>query len=94
MQEAVSYLKELASETDKVKQSEFFKHYLDTMSRFWNYSFRNQLLIFRQVTEHKCTEPARPPFRAEREASKGKEYEKSQQEWLQVLRDPRFRGCR
>jgi hypothetical protein len=49
LHEIVSYLKELASETDKVKQSEFFRHYLDTMSRFWKYSYHNQLLIFRQM---------------------------------------------
>jgi len=49
LQEIVLYLKELAEETDKVKQSEFFKHYLDTMSRFWKYSYHNQLLIFRQM---------------------------------------------
>jgi len=49
LHEIMLYLKELADETDKVKQSEFFKHYLDTMSRFWKYSYHNQLLIFRQM---------------------------------------------
>ena len=49
LNEITLYLKELASETDKVKQSEFFRHYLDTMSRFWKYSYHNQLLIFRQM---------------------------------------------
>jgi len=47
--EITSYVKELASETDKVKQSEFFRHYLDTMVRFWKYSYHNQLLIFYQM---------------------------------------------
>jgi len=41
-------LKELAIETDKVQQSEFFKNYLEIMSKFWNYSYHNQLLIFFQ----------------------------------------------
>ena len=49
LKEVVEHLKQLASETDEVKQSEFFKHYLDTMSRFWKYSYHNQLLIFRQM---------------------------------------------
>jgi len=47
--EISSHLKELASETDKVKQSEFFRQYLDTMSKFWKYSYHNQLLIFCQM---------------------------------------------
>ncbi len=48
LKEIESRLKELAEETDKVKASEFFKEYLDTMSRFWNYSYHNQLLIYFQ----------------------------------------------
>jgi len=51
MNDIEKYLKQLASETDEVKQSEFFKHYLDTMSRFWKYSYHNQLLIFYQKPE-------------------------------------------
>src|SRR3989344_6031893 len=38
-------LKELAIETDDVKKSDFFQKYLDTMSKFWKYSYQNQLLI-------------------------------------------------
>ncbi|MFH1133737.1 MAG: ArdC-like ssDNA-binding domain-containing protein [Nanoarchaeota archaeon] len=48
-----SELKELAEGTDRAKASEFFQEYLDAASRFWNYSFHNQLLIrsqFRQPT--------------------------------------------
>ncbi len=48
LKEIESRLKELAEETDKVRASEFFKEYLDTMSRFWNYSYHNQLLIYFQ----------------------------------------------
>lgn len=35
----------LAKETDAFVKSEQFKEYLDTMAKFWEYSFRNQLLI-------------------------------------------------
>lgn len=45
MQEVEESLKELSKETDAVKQSAFFKQYLDTAQRFWQYSYRNQLLI-------------------------------------------------
>ena len=38
-------LKQLANETDEVKQSEFFKEYLGIASKFWKYSYRNQILI-------------------------------------------------
>ncbi|MDP2750387.1 MAG: ArdC-like ssDNA-binding domain-containing protein [Nanoarchaeota archaeon] len=41
-------LKELASETDDFKKSEFFKSYLETASKFWQYSCRNQILILAQ----------------------------------------------
>lgn len=49
IKEVVSHLKELAAETDNVKKSEFFKHYLETMSKFWRYSYHNQLLINYQM---------------------------------------------
>jgi len=49
LNEVVEWLKELASGTDKVKQSEFFKQYLDILSRFWKYSYHNQLLIVRPM---------------------------------------------
>ena len=44
-----SYLRELAYETDTVKKSEFFRRYLEIMSKFWRYSYRNQLLIMSQM---------------------------------------------
>jgi hypothetical protein len=49
MQEVVVHLKELASETDEFRRSEFFKQYLETMSKFWRYSYHNQLLITHQM---------------------------------------------
>jgi hypothetical protein len=51
LNEVVASLKQLAAETDRVKQSEFFKRYLDVMSKFWHYSFRNQLLIMSQMPQ-------------------------------------------
>ena len=47
----IGYLRQLASETDAVKKSEFFKCYLEIMSRFWKYSYRNQLLIMSQMPQ-------------------------------------------
>ncbi|MBU0460178.1 MAG: hypothetical protein KJ597_07335 [Nanoarchaeota archaeon] len=38
-------LQQLATETDAVKKSTVFKQYLDTMAKFWEYSYHNQLLI-------------------------------------------------
>ena len=46
-----SYLRELAYETDAVKKSEFFRRYLEIMSKFWRYSYRNQLLIMSQMPQ-------------------------------------------
>ena len=48
IKEVENRLKELAEETDKVKMSDFFKEYLDVVSKFWNYSYHNQLLIYFQ----------------------------------------------
>ena len=45
MNEIETRLKDLATETDEFKRSKFFKQYLDVMSRFWKYSYHNQLLI-------------------------------------------------
>lgn len=42
-------LKQLANETEEAKKSDFFKNYLDAMSRFWDYSPYNQLLIYLQM---------------------------------------------
>jgi len=49
IREVVEHLKELAAETDKVRCSRFFKQYLETMARFWKYSYHNQLLITYQM---------------------------------------------
>ena len=46
IKEIESHLRDLASETDSVKMSRFFKRYLEIMSRFWEYSYHNQLLIY------------------------------------------------
>jgi len=48
LKDVESKLKELAEETDKVKMSDFFKEYLNVVSKFWNYSYHNQLLIYFQ----------------------------------------------
>jgi hypothetical protein len=39
------YVSQLADETDAFRKSASFKEYLDTMAKFWHYSYRNQLLI-------------------------------------------------
>ncbi len=49
VKEVEQRLKELASETDDFKKSEFFKSYLETASKFWQYSYRNQILILGQM---------------------------------------------
>jgi antirestriction protein ArdC len=51
MKEIEANLKDLASETDNVRKSDFFRQYLDTMSKFWQYSCHNQLLIYFQMPE-------------------------------------------
>ena len=45
MNEIETRLKDLATETDEFKRSEFFRQYLDVMSKFWKYSYHNQMLI-------------------------------------------------
>jgi len=45
MDQIEARLKDLATETDEFKKSEFFRQYLDVMSKFWKYSYHNQLLI-------------------------------------------------
>lgn len=47
-QQVEGFVKELAEETDAVRQSEAFKAYLDAAARFWQYSFSNQVLILVQ----------------------------------------------
>lgn len=49
--DVVECLKQLAAETDCFKQSELFKQYLEVMSKFWKYSYHNQLLIARQMPD-------------------------------------------
>ena len=49
IKEVLEHLKQLAAETDEVKRSEIFKQYLETMSKFWRYSYHNQLLIVHQM---------------------------------------------
>jgi len=39
------HVSQLAQETDDLKKSVFFREYLDTMAKFWRYSYHNQLLI-------------------------------------------------
>jgi len=41
----------LAKQTESTKQSQKFKDFLNTMTKFWNYSFYNQLLIFNQFPQ-------------------------------------------
>ncbi|MDI6737297.1 MAG: ArdC-like ssDNA-binding domain-containing protein [Nanoarchaeota archaeon] len=49
LKEVEQALKQLASETEEAKKSQFFKEYLNIMSRFWDYSPYNQLLIYLQM---------------------------------------------
>jgi len=49
LKEIEGRLKQLAAETDAVKKTKFFKEYLETMSKFWHYSYHNQLLIYYQM---------------------------------------------
>jgi len=44
-------LAQLADETDSFRKSAFFKGYLDTMAKFWQYSYHNQLLIHAQCKD-------------------------------------------
>jgi antirestriction protein ArdC len=43
-----STIEQLANETDAARQSELFKAYLRTSAAFWEYSWHNQMLIWRQ----------------------------------------------
>ena len=43
-----STIEQLARETDAARQSELFKKYLRISAAFWNYSWHNQMLIWRQ----------------------------------------------
>ena len=46
--QVAGFVEELAKETDVVRRSEMFKAYLDAVSKFWHYSFHNQVLIYLQ----------------------------------------------
>jgi len=41
-------IEQLANETDAARQSELFRNYLRTSAAFWDYSWHNQMLIWRQ----------------------------------------------
>ena len=41
-------IEQLAQETDAARQSELFRDYLKTAAALWNYSWHNQMLIWRQ----------------------------------------------
>src|SRR5215468_510661 len=41
-------IEQLANETDAARQSQLFRDYLRTSAAFWDYSWHNQLLIWRQ----------------------------------------------
>jgi antirestriction protein ArdC len=41
-------IEQLARETDAAKQSQLFRDYLRTSAAFWDYSWHNQMLIWRQ----------------------------------------------
>lgn len=43
-----STIEQLARETDAARQSELFTRYLRTSAAFWDYSWHNQMLIWRQ----------------------------------------------
>lgn len=47
-QQVQEYVVQLADETDAFRKSASFKEYLDTVAKFWRYSYRNQLLIHAQ----------------------------------------------
>src|SRR5499427_5413429 len=41
-------IEQLANETDEAMQSQLFRDYLRTSAAFWDYSWHNQMLIWRQ----------------------------------------------
>ncbi|MGB8865461.1 MAG: ArdC-like ssDNA-binding domain-containing protein, partial [Candidatus Sulfotelmatobacter sp.] len=41
-------IEQLAQETDAARQSQQFRDYLKTSAAFWDYSWHNQMLIWRQ----------------------------------------------
>lgn len=51
---------QLADEVDEVKASEMYQKHLETMSKFWSYSLRNQILIGMQWRERREHQPDMP----------------------------------
>jgi antirestriction protein ArdC len=43
-----STIEQLATETDAARQSELFRNYLKASAAFWDYSWHNQMLIWKQ----------------------------------------------
>jgi antirestriction protein ArdC len=43
-----STIEQLANETDAARQSELFRNYLQASAAFWDYSWHNQMLIWKQ----------------------------------------------
>src|ERR1700675_1876757 len=41
-------IEQLANETDAARQSELFRNYLKASAAFWDYSWHNQMLIWKQ----------------------------------------------
>src|SRR5262252_1516440 len=41
-------IEQLANETDAARQSQLFRDFLRTSAAFWDYSWHNQMLIWRQ----------------------------------------------
>jgi antirestriction protein ArdC len=44
-------IEQLANETDAARQSQLFRDFLRTPAAFWDYSWHNQLLIWRQRSD-------------------------------------------
>jgi len=44
-------IEQLATETDAARQSQLFRDYLKTSATFWDYSWHNQMLIWKQKPE-------------------------------------------
>lgn len=55
-----SQVAQLADEVDQVKASAMYQKHLDTMSKFWNYSLHNQILIWMQWQERRRDTPDMP----------------------------------
>lgn len=46
-----STIEQLANETDAARQSELFRNYLRASAAFWDYSWHNQMLIWKQKSD-------------------------------------------